>query len=63
MLDYRLHPLGFIHAVSAARGPEVVPIHRVKAPLGQPGTATSALANAHEEESGTEQKTVSAKTW
>lgn len=27
MLDCRLHPLGFIHAVSAAQGPEAVPIH------------------------------------
>jgi len=61
MLEYRLHPLGFIHAVSDVQGPEAVSINRVKSPLGWPGTATSALAQAHEEGAGTEQSTVSAK--
>lgn len=36
--------------MSAAKGLEVVPTHRVKAPPGWPGIATSALANAYKEE-------------
>lgn len=63
MLDYRLYPPAFIQAVSAVQGPKVAPIHRVKAPLGWPETATSVLANDHEEAAGMEQRTVSAKTW
>lgn len=62
MLEYRLHTLGFIHAVSAVEGQEVAPINRVKAALCWPGTVTSALANTRKEGAGTEQRTVSAKT-
>lgn len=62
-LDYRLNLLGFIDAVSAAQGLEVVPTHRVKAAPGWPGIATSAFANAYKEEAGMEDKTASAKTW
>lgn len=39
-----------------------MPIHRVKASPGWPGTNTSALADAYKEEAGTEQRTASAKT-
>lgn len=46
-LDCRLHPLGF--EGKAAQGPEAVPIQRVKAPWGCPGTATSSPENAHKE--------------
>lgn len=49
MLDCRLHLPGCIHGESAAQGAEVVPIHRIKASSGWPGTATSAPENAHKE--------------